>query len=86
MISTNANAPIYGRKPTVLEYQVVEQRSKGLFGGRMKPGDLQLILNQHSEKGWTLDRIIDRDGHGSMFSGKGISYLIFTRPVEAPRA
>ena len=70
----------------MVEYQVVEQRAKGFLGGRMKPGDLQLLLNRHDDRGWTLDRIIDNEGHRSMFAGTGVFYVIFRRPVQTPSA
>ena len=64
----------------MLEYKVVEKKAKGLFGGRMKPADLQLLLNRRADGGWELDRIID--GGASMSMAKGAFYMIFKRPTD----
>lgn len=66
----------------MLKYKVVERKPKGFFRGRMKPADLQLLLNRHADGGWELDRIID--GGSSMSMAKGAFYLIFKRPTDVP--
>ena len=68
----------------MVEYKVVEKKAKGFLGGRMKPEDLQLLLNQHAGEGWELDRIIDSEGYGSLSMAKDVFYIIFRRPTDIP--
>lgn len=65
----------------MFEYKVVEHKAKSLLKGRLKPGDLQLLLNLHADEGWILDRIVDGDSHRSMSIPKHSFFVIFRRPV-----
>lgn len=61
------------------EYQVIEQKAKGMFGGRMKPAALTKLLNEYASDGWELDRILDGEGYASLAIGKDVFYVIFRR-------
>lgn len=63
------------------EYHVIEQKAKGMFGGRMKPEALAKLLNEQASQGWELDRILDSEGYASLSMGKDVFYIIFRRPA-----
>lgn len=64
------------------EYQVIEQKAKGMFGGRMKPEALAKLLNEHASEGWELDRILDGEGYASLAIAKDVFYVIFRRATS----
>lgn len=67
----------------MVEYRVVEQKAKGMLGGRMKPEALEKILNEQALDGWELDRIIDSEGYASLSMAKDVFYLVFKRSIGA---
>lgn len=61
-------------------YKVVEKKHKSFLGGRLSADDLESLINEHAEEGWTLDRIVA--GETARFMGLGdkdVFLLIFKR-------
>ena len=54
------------------------------MGGRMKPAELERLLNENAGEGWALDRILDGEGYASLAIGKDVFYVIFRRETHVP--
>ena len=42
-------------------YKVVEKKTKSFLKGRMSAQQLEDMINQYADDGWTLDRIVAGD-------------------------
>ena len=62
-----------------MPYKVVEVAQKKMFGRRMKPSDLEAVLNKVADDGWALDRILDADTVDFLTGNRDVFLLIFRR-------
>jgi hypothetical protein len=61
------------------EYKVVEQKKKSWMKGVMRAEDLENVLNEHANQGWTLDRIVAGETFSFITGDKDVFLLIFKR-------
>ena len=58
-------------------YKVVEVAHRKMFGRRMKPSELEGVLNREAEGDWVLDRVLDADTVDFLMGKRDVFLLIF---------
>lgn len=58
-------------------YKVIEQKQRKFMGGRIKAKDLERILNEGAEDGWTLDRILAGERYDFLTGDRDVFLLVF---------
>ena len=60
-------------------YKVVEQKTKSFLKGRMRAEQLEALINQYADDGWTLDRIVAGETARVMGLGEKDVFLVIFR-------
>ncbi len=60
-------------------YKVVEKKTKSFLKGRMSAQQLEDLINQYADDGWTLDRIVAGDTARIMGFGEKDVFLVIFR-------
>lgn len=63
-------------------YKVVEHKQTKFLGGRIKPKDLEKLINKGAEGGWSLDRILVGPDHEFLTGGRDVFLLVFRKDEE----